>query len=112
MAKRHHLLATSLLAATLLSGCSLFSGEEDVVKMSPLPVVENQFKVEKLWDTSVGNGVGDFFSRLRPAYMDGKVYARPVTAKSPHWMPKKATCCGKPAWRKNPASSLAALHRC
>ncbi|MGL5366403.1 MAG: hypothetical protein ACRDAV_12635, partial [Plesiomonas shigelloides] len=43
MAKRHHLLATSLLAATLLSGCSLFSGEEDVVKMSPLPVVENQF---------------------------------------------------------------------
>lgn len=75
MAKRHHLLATSLLAATLLSGCSLFSGEEDVVKMSPLPVVENQFKVEKLWDTSVGNGVGDFFSRLRPAYMDGKVYA-------------------------------------
>ncbi|MGL5726662.1 MAG: outer membrane protein assembly factor BamB [Plesiomonas sp.] len=75
MAKRCRLLAVSLLTATLLSGCSLFSGEEDVVKVSPLPVVENQFTVQKVWDTSVGSGVGDFFSRLRPAYLDGKVYA-------------------------------------
>ena len=37
------LLLPGLLSVTLLSGCSLFSGEEDVVKMSPLPVVENQF---------------------------------------------------------------------
>lgn len=37
------LLLPGLLSVTLLSGCSLFSGEEDVVKMSPLPQVENQF---------------------------------------------------------------------
>ena len=37
------LLLPGLLSVTLLSGCSLFSGEEDVVKMSPLPTVENQF---------------------------------------------------------------------
>ncbi len=36
------LLLPWLLSVTLLSGCSLFS-EEDVVKMSPLPTVENQF---------------------------------------------------------------------
>ena len=36
------LLLPGLLSVTLLSGCSLFSGEEDVVKMSPLPTVENQ----------------------------------------------------------------------
>ncbi|MDI8993167.1 hypothetical protein MJI20_31720, partial [Salmonella enterica subsp. enterica serovar Anatum] len=36
------LLLPGLLSVTLLSGCSLFSGEEDVVKMSPLPQVENQ----------------------------------------------------------------------
>ncbi|SUG82224.1 lipoprotein [Salmonella enterica subsp. enterica] len=33
------LLLPGLLSVTLLSGCSLFSGEEDVVKMSPLPQV-------------------------------------------------------------------------
>ncbi len=29
-------------SVTLLSGCSLFSGEEDVVKNVPAPTVENQ----------------------------------------------------------------------
>lgn len=37
------LLLPWLLSVTLLSGCSLFNSEEDVVKMSPLPTVENQF---------------------------------------------------------------------
>ncbi len=37
------LLLPGLLSVTLLSGCSLFNSEEDVVKMSPLPTVENQF---------------------------------------------------------------------
>ena len=36
------LLLPGLLSVTLLSGCSLFNSEEDVVKMSPLPTVENQ----------------------------------------------------------------------
>ena len=51
------LLLPGLLSVTLLSGCSLFSGEEDVVKMSPLPVVENQFTPSTDWSTSVGNGM-------------------------------------------------------
>jgi hypothetical protein len=33
------LLLPGLLSVTLLSGCSLFNSEEDVVKMSPLPTV-------------------------------------------------------------------------
>ena len=49
------------MSVTLLSGCSLFSGEEDVVKMAPLPKVENQFTPETAWSTSVGDGVGDFY---------------------------------------------------
>lgn len=56
------LLVPGLISLTLLSGCSLFSGEEDVVKMSPLPTVENQFEPEKSWSTSVGSGIGDFYS--------------------------------------------------
>ncbi|MCT4701472.1 outer membrane protein assembly factor BamB [Enterobacteriaceae bacterium H20N1] len=69
------LLVPGLISLTLLSGCSLFSGEEDVVKMSPLPTVENQFEPEKVWSTSIGSGIGDFYSNLHPAWQDSAVYA-------------------------------------
>ncbi|WP_165454964.1 outer membrane protein assembly factor BamB family protein, partial [Klebsiella quasipneumoniae] len=49
--------------------------EEDVVKMSPLPTVENQFTPSTSWSTSVGDGIGDFYSNLHPAFADGVVYA-------------------------------------
>jgi len=69
------LLLPGLLSVTLLSGCSLFSGEEDVVKMSPLPTVQNQFDPQTAWSTSVGDGIGDFYSNLHPAFLDDTVYA-------------------------------------
>ncbi|SUX72223.1 outer membrane protein assembly complex subunit YfgL [Citrobacter freundii] len=70
------LLLPGLLSVTLLSGCSLFSGEEDVVKMSPLPVVEKPvYSPSTDWSTSVGNGIGDFYSNLHPALADNVVYA-------------------------------------
>lgn len=56
------LLLPGLLSVTLLSGCSLFNSEEDVVKMSPLPTVENQFTPTTVWSTSVGSGIGNFYS--------------------------------------------------
>lgn len=71
----HKLLLPGLLSVTLLSGCSLFSGEEDVVKMSPLPKVENQFTPDTHWKTSVGKGSGEFYSNLHPAVANGVVYA-------------------------------------
>lgn len=43
--------------------------------MSPLPVVENQFTPSTEWSTSVGNGIGDFYSNLHPALADNVVYA-------------------------------------
>ncbi len=61
------LLLPGLLSVTLLSGCSLFNSEEDVVKMSPLPTVENQFTPTTAWSTSVGSGIGNFYSNLHPA---------------------------------------------
>lgn len=69
------LLVPGLISLTLLSGCSLFSGEEDIVKMSPLPTVENQFTPEKVWSTSVGSGIGDFYSNLHPAWQGSTIYA-------------------------------------
>lgn len=68
-------LLPGLISVTLLSGCSLFSGEEDVVKMAPLPKVENQFTPEEVWSTSVGDGIGDFYSNLHPAWQDSTVFA-------------------------------------
>lgn len=68
-------LLPGLISVTLLSGCSLFSGEEDAVKMAPLPKVENQFTPQEVWSTSVGDGVGDFYSNLHPAWQEGTVYA-------------------------------------
>ena len=68
-------LLVGLLSATMLSGCSWFSGETDTVVMAPLPQVENQFTPQTVWSRSVGNGVGDFYSHLRPAYQDNHIYA-------------------------------------
>ncbi|MFY3762893.1 PQQ-binding-like beta-propeller repeat protein, partial [Escherichia coli] len=68
-------LLVGLVSAALLSGCSLFNSEEDVVTMSPLPKVENQFTPSKAWSTSVGDGIGEYYSHLRPAYQDSTIYA-------------------------------------
>lgn len=66
------LVSTTL---TLLSGCSLFNSEEDVVTMSLLPKVENQFTPNKIWSTSVGDGIGEFYSYLRPAFQNSTFFA-------------------------------------
>lgn len=71
----HKLFVSGLISVSLLSGCSLFGGEEDVVKMSPLPKVENQFSPNTNWNTSVGEGIGEFYSNLHPAVQDGVAYA-------------------------------------
>ena len=73
-----HLRKTLLVgwvSVALLSGCSLFNGEEDVVTMSPLPKVENQFTPTEVWNSSVGDGVGEFYSNLRPAWQGTTVFA-------------------------------------
>lgn len=73
-----HLRKTLLVgwvSVALLSGCSLFNGEEDVVTMSPLPKVENQFTPTEVWNSSVGSGVGEFYSNLRPAWQGTTVFA-------------------------------------
>ncbi len=76
------LLLPGLLSVTLLSGCSLFSGEEDVVKMSPLPTVENQFTPSTAWSTSVGDGIGviSIPTCIRPMQT---ALSMPLTAKVP-----------------------------
>lgn len=68
-------LLPGMLLVTLLSGCSLFNGEEDAVKMAPLPKVENQFTPDELWHASVGKGTGRFYSNLHPAWQEDTIFS-------------------------------------
>ncbi|MGL1957372.1 MAG: outer membrane protein assembly factor BamB [Colwellia sp.] len=68
------LLIFALLSAGLMS-CSS-SDEEDISEIvAELTEINAQFEPELLWDESVGNGVDDFFSRLKPAAAYEKVFS-------------------------------------
>ncbi|GAD91308.1 outer membrane protein biogenesis protein BamB [Vibrio halioticoli NBRC 102217] len=65
---RRILLTTFTVA---LVGCA---SEEDTIIMAPVPVVESQFTPSVVWSNSVGDGVGQYFSKLTPAYAYDKVF--------------------------------------
>ncbi|MFQ3176575.1 MAG: outer membrane protein assembly factor BamB [Psychromonas sp.] len=61
--------------AFLLTGCSLFNSEEDVVVMAKLPVFETSYQPQIAWQKSVGNGVDKYYSQLQPAVDSDVIYA-------------------------------------
>ncbi|MDO2947370.1 outer membrane protein assembly factor BamB [Aeromonas simiae] len=61
--------------ALALQGCSLFGGDEDLTPMAPLPKVDSAFEGKSLWRSSVGDGIGDFYSQLRPVINGDRIYA-------------------------------------
>ncbi|KIO36351.1 outer membrane protein assembly factor BamB [Shewanella sp. cp20] len=65
------LLACSL-SLGLLSACSSNDVEEEPV--SPLPQIEASVFPEVSWSASVGSGVGDYYSKIRPAVRYGKLF--------------------------------------
>ena len=65
-------LLVGLVASVLLAGCS---SEQDTIVMSPLPEVTSQFTPETVWDKSVGDGFGKYYSHLSPAWEGSSVYA-------------------------------------
>lgn len=65
-------LLVGLVASVLLAGCS---SEQDTIVMSPLPEVTSQFTPETVWDKSVDDGVGKYYSHLSPAWEGSSVYA-------------------------------------
>lgn len=66
----------TILAATtlLLSGCSLFGGDKDVVEMAKLPEFKATYQPKVAWSRNVGSGVDKYFSQLKPAVDDKAVY--------------------------------------
>ena len=65
-------LLVGFVASVLLAGCS---SETDTIVMSPLPEVANQFSPQTVWDKSIGNGIGKYYSHLSPAWEGSTVYA-------------------------------------
>ena len=72
------LLALIVLAALpLASGCKWFKSpaKENLEPPTELTEIPNALKVDKLWSKGLGKGVGKAGLRLKPAYMDGRLFA-------------------------------------
>ena len=62
-------------ATVLLSGCSVFSSDDDVVQMADLPVFESTYHPQIAWEESISDGVDKYYSQLQPAVDRDTVYA-------------------------------------
>lgn len=92
------LLAAGLCVA--LSGCSTISdwfADEEEVEVRRLDPIEKQFEATSLWSKSVGDGVGQYYSRLRPALGYDMVFA--ASRQGEVFALEEAT--GKQVWRRN-----------
>lgn len=69
----NNLLVIVLLSISLVS-CSSKDEDPDLI-VAELTELENQFDVEVLWDRSVGDGVENYFSRIKPIVAYDKVYS-------------------------------------
>ncbi|MGB0894238.1 MAG: outer membrane protein assembly factor BamB [Parashewanella sp.] len=67
-----NLLIVSLSVAAL-SACSSKDEEEEVI--SPLPEIQASVFPQIGWSTSIGDGVEEYYSRLRPTVQYGKIFA-------------------------------------
>lgn len=63
-----------LLAASLLSACSLFSSDT-TEQPAELQSINEQFRLQQLWSVSVGDGQGSHYNRLTPAIDGASIYA-------------------------------------
>ncbi|MFB6421872.1 MAG: outer membrane protein assembly factor BamB [Candidatus Malihini olakiniferum] len=68
-------LVVMMLSLDFLSGCSLLNSEKDIVIISSLPKVENQFTPIKIWSSPVGSGFGRHHSSLRLSWLGGNIFA-------------------------------------
>jgi outer membrane protein assembly factor BamB len=68
------ILAIILLSSSLFA-CSSNDDEDASTKVAELTDLDNAFDVDILWDRSVGEGVSDYFSRIKPIVAYDKVYS-------------------------------------
>jgi len=69
------ILVACLLASGLMACSSIDDEEVDENFVAELTDINQTFKPEIVWQESVGSGVGDYFSRLKPVVAYGKVFS-------------------------------------
>ncbi len=67
-------IAIILLSSSLVA-CSSNGDEDPSTKVAELSELDNAFDVKVLWERSVGDGVNDYFSRIKPTVAYNKVYS-------------------------------------
>ncbi|TWX56969.1 outer membrane protein assembly factor BamB [Colwellia hornerae] len=68
------LLAIALLSLGL-GACSSTDEEDEATKVAELTEIKQAFEADVLWESTVGNGVSDYFSRIKPNVAYGKIYS-------------------------------------
>lgn len=71
MKKLFNKVLVSAVVLGALAGCA---SEEDTIIMAPVPMVTSEFTPTTQWSTSIGDGVGHYFSKLSPEYAYDKVF--------------------------------------
>lgn len=66
---------TIMLPLVLGMGLSACSSQPEVAQANSLPDINNTLNTKARWSTSVGNGVGDFYSQLSPVVDGERVFA-------------------------------------
>jgi len=69
------LLAICVLAVGISACSSTDDDEDEELKVAELTEITALFKPVVKWDATVGNGVGDYFSRIQPIVAYGKVFS-------------------------------------
>jgi len=68
-------LSVLLLASSLLACSSSDDEEEEANLAAELIDIQQKFKPNVVWDKNVGDGVDEFFSRLKPIAAYGKIFS-------------------------------------
>lgn len=66
---------TVILLSSTLFACSSTDDEDTSDLPAELTVLEQKFEPKVLWEQSVGDGIDDYFSRLKPIVAYDKVYS-------------------------------------
>jgi outer membrane protein assembly factor BamB len=64
-----------ILLSSSIFACSSSDDEDQSTKVAELSELESAFDAQVLWDKSIGDGVDDYFSRLKPIVAYNKVYS-------------------------------------
>lgn len=70
-------MGLALAMSVSLTGCTTVSNwfaDEEEIEIRTLKPIDAQFEAQVVWDTEIGDGIEDYFSRLRPVYGDNKVF--------------------------------------